>query len=115
MKAQTVAPSLAGHEAINPADRLATLFDDHYARLYRLARRLVPSADDALDLVQETFVRVARSGTPVPAGAAAEEAWLVRTLINIQRDAWRKAVVRTRLDPRPSGIPNPEAAWVAKT
>ena len=41
----------------NPADRLAALFDSHHDRLYRLARRLSPSADDALDLVQETFLK----------------------------------------------------------
>jgi Sigma-70 region 2 len=37
------------------ADRLSALFDAHHDRLYRLARRLVPSVDDALDLMQETF------------------------------------------------------------
>jgi DNA-directed RNA polymerase specialized sigma24 family protein len=41
--------ALPGH----PADRLSTLFDAHYDRLYRLARRLVPHVDNALDLVQE--------------------------------------------------------------
>jgi RNA polymerase sigma-70 factor, ECF subfamily len=80
----------------NPADRLAALFDAHQARLYRLARRLAPSADDALDLVQETFLKAARSRTSVPFGSASEEAWLVRVLINIRRDQWRKTAVRKR-------------------
>ncbi len=44
----------------DPADRLSALFDAHHKRLYRLARRLAPHADDALDLVQETFLRVLR-------------------------------------------------------
>lgn len=35
----------------SPVERLATLFDVHYDRLYRLARRLTASADDALDLI----------------------------------------------------------------
>lgn len=78
------------------ADRLAALFDAHYDRLYRLARRLAPSADDARDLVQETFLKVARSAGSIPAGAADEEAWLVRVLINVRRDQWRKAAVRRR-------------------
>jgi len=32
-------------------DRVAGLFDAHVERLYRLARRLTPAADDALDLI----------------------------------------------------------------
>lgn len=77
-----------------PADRLAALFDTHYDRLYRLARRLAPTADDALDLVQETFLKIARAPMSVPHGFADEEAWLVRVLVNIRRDQWRKDAVR---------------------
>src|SRR5690242_19433113 len=75
-------------------DRLAVLFDAHEERLYRLARRLSSSADEASDLVQETFLRAARSVTSIPAGAVDEEAWLVRVLVNIRRDEWRKRRVR---------------------
>jgi len=79
-----------------PGDRVAALFDAHEERLYRLARRLASSADEARDLVQETFLRAAASPALVPAGAAHEEAWLVRVLINIRRDEWRRAAVRKR-------------------
>ena len=34
-------------------DRLAALFDAHADRLYRIARRLVSSRDDALNLVRK--------------------------------------------------------------
>ena len=99
-------------------ERLGALFEAHHDRLYRLARRLAPSADDALDLVQETFLKAARSARAVPAGRAGEEAWLVRVLINIRRDQWRKAAIRTRHDwqlGRPSDVDNgPEAALVAR-
>lgn len=78
------------------ADRLTALFDAHADRLYRLARRLVPSADDALDLVQETFLKGARSRESIPYGASHEEAWLVRVLVNIRRDEWRREAVRKR-------------------
>ena len=102
----------------NSVERLASLFDAHQDRLYRLARRLVPSVDDALDLVQETFLRAARFLKSVPVGAAAEEAWLVRVLINIRRDQWRKTSTRTRFDkrfPQREGSgQNPEAALIAR-
>jgi RNA polymerase sigma factor (sigma-70 family) len=81
---------------VEAADRLAALFDAHHERLYRLARRLAPGADDALDLVQETYLKAARSMRSVPAGAPNQEAWLVRVLINIRRDEWRKTAVRRR-------------------
>jgi RNA polymerase sigma factor (sigma-70 family) len=77
-------------------ERLAALFDAHEDRLYRLARRLAASADDADDLVQEAFLRAARFPGSVPTGHAKEEAWLVRVLVNIRRDQWRKAAVRRR-------------------
>src|SRR3954463_14522244 len=95
------------------AERLAALFDAHYERLYRLARRLAPTADDALDLVQETFLKAARSPRAVPVGLPGEEAWLVRVLINIRRDQWRKAAVRRRHDQtigHPSGVDSGQEA-----
>jgi RNA polymerase sigma-70 factor (ECF subfamily) len=84
--------------AQTPTDRIAALFDAHHARLYRLARRLVPTADDARDLVQEAFLKAARSPGSVPSGHSDEEAWLMRILVNIRRDQWRKAAVRKRYD-----------------
>jgi RNA polymerase sigma-70 factor (ECF subfamily) len=78
------------------SDRLAALFDAHEDRLYRLARRLAASTDDANDLVQETFLRAAKSLRSVPTDPAKEEAWLIRVLVNIRRDEWRRAIVRRR-------------------
>jgi RNA polymerase sigma-70 factor, ECF subfamily len=109
--------------ANDPADRLLALFDSHHVRLYRLARRLVPRRDDALDLVQETFLRAARSPDAVPVGARNEEAWLVRVLINIRRDQWRHAAVRDRFSQHSNASGsestsfgcNPEPAIIAHT
>jgi RNA polymerase sigma-70 factor (ECF subfamily) len=96
MTGSALAMAMAG-DAPRPATaRLSELFDSHHQRLYRLARRLSQSTDEARDLVQETFLRAARSPDSVPSGAAREEAWLVRVLINIARDGWRRTAVRNR-------------------
>jgi DNA-directed RNA polymerase specialized sigma24 family protein len=77
-----------------PADRTSALFDAHHVQVYRLARRLASSADHALDLMQDVFLRVARDPSRVPHGAEAEQRWLLRVTMNLQRDQWRKADVR---------------------
>ena len=101
------------------SDRLAVLFDTHEDRLYRLARRLTASGDEARDPVQDTFFKAARSLTSVPDGPASEEAWLVRVLVNIRRDEWRKTAVRRRaaatLRAEPASYPSTlESALIAK-
>lgn len=78
------------------AVRVGALFDLHHQRLFKLARRLSRCPEDAHDLVQETFLRAARSPRSIPVGLSNEEAWLVRVLINICRDRWRQLAVRTR-------------------
>jgi RNA polymerase sigma-70 factor (ECF subfamily) len=122
MNKQCVVPALPVIADAAPVERLAALFDAHYDRLYRLGRRLAPSTDDALDLVQETFLRAARRPKSIPAGVTNEEAWLVRVLINIRRDQWRKESVRARhreaavQDGRhDSSARSPEAGLIART
>jgi RNA polymerase sigma-70 factor (ECF subfamily) len=101
------------------AARIGALFDLHHQRLFRLARRLSRNPDDARDLVQETFLRVARSPRSIPEGTPNEEAWLVRVLINICRDRWRQTAVRTRarVQGHVSAEPafNPEPHLIAKS
>lgn len=109
-------PDAARPIEADPSSRLGRLFDSHHARLYRLARRLSASRDDALDLVQETFTRAAARLATVPDDADREEAWLVRVLVNVQRDEWRKRKVRaehrvrSRVD---EAGPDVEAARIA--
>jgi RNA polymerase sigma-70 factor (ECF subfamily) len=91
------------------AARVGALFDAHHQRLLRMARRLCAGAEDARDVVQETFLRAARSPASIPPGAPNEEAWLVRVLINICRDRWRQSAVRTRA--RLAGRVSREAAF----
>jgi len=113
-------PTDAAESGSSATDRLAALFDIHHPRLFRLARRLSRDADQARDLVQETFLRAARSPRSIPAGDAAAS-WLVRVLVNIQRDEWRRKAARKRLDPEgeaESARPVPadgEASFVAKS
>jgi len=113
---------LARETADNPpSTRLADLFDLHHQRLYRLARRLTHTREEAQDLVQETFLRVARSPSGVPAGPRSEEAWLVRVLVNVCRDQWRRKSSRRRLDEKyqatagPMATRDPESALVAQS
>ena len=102
MSEQHVLGVLQGAErAADSTERLAELFQAHGDRLYRLARRLTTTADEARDLVQDTFVRAATKLGSVPDAAADAEAWLVRVLVNLRRDQWRKAAVRTRLPAEP--------------
>jgi RNA polymerase sigma-70 factor (ECF subfamily) len=94
--------------------RLSALFEAHVDRLYHVARRLVPSADDALDLVQETFLKAARAEA-IPHGREDEQAWLVRVLVNIRHDQWRKETVRRKHRSVLEGVAqadDPERAFV---
>ena len=119
MTGEAATVATANHDAGAAADRLGALFDVHHQRLYRLARRMSRSADEARDLVQDTFLRAVRAPASVPWGASAEEAWLVRVLVNICRDRWRQTATRERLD-RSTTMPamaaaDPEAAIVARS
>jgi RNA polymerase sigma-70 factor, ECF subfamily len=96
---EAVAVPVAADSSTSPAERLGLLFDAHHSRLFQLARRLSNSREDARDLVQETYVRAARAIRSIPDGASHEEAWLVRVMINVCRDGWRRTAVRKRLEP----------------
>jgi RNA polymerase sigma-70 factor (ECF subfamily) len=113
----TTAEGVVG-DAAEP--RLGELFETHHRRLYKLARRLVSTPDEARDLVQETFLRAVRAPRSVPWGMPAEEAWLVRVLVNLCRDRWRNQTVQRRFrerydinNPRASA-PAAEAAFIAQ-
>lgn len=117
MTGQAIAMAATDGAGEDFAARLGVLFDTHHARLYRLARRLCNSVEDARDLVQDAFLRAARSPHSIPHGAPNEEAWLVRVLINLARDRWRKRAVEQRALPlQSSATPStstPETAVVA--
>jgi RNA polymerase sigma-70 factor, ECF subfamily len=79
------------------SNRLGSLFEATHQRLFRLGCRMTGDADAALDLVQETFLRAASHPKQLPDTDPAAEAWLVRVLVNLCQDRYRKSSVRTRL------------------
>ena len=70
------------------------LFERHHESHWRLALRLVGNPEIAKDLVQETFLRALDRRLPDDLRSA--EAWLVRTLVNLSRDRYRRLAVRRR-------------------
>jgi len=100
------------------SQRIGDLFDRHHQRLYNLARRLSSDAEEAKDLVQEAFLRAARRPGSLPADDRRAEAWLVRVVVNLCRDRYRRLAVRRRPDvihnldhPEPA---SPESQAVAR-
>jgi RNA polymerase sigma-70 factor, ECF subfamily len=112
-------PAAMDQPAEDPAARLAALFDAHHQRVFRLATRLSRTVEDARDLVQDTFLRASRSPHTIPTGAANEEAWLVRILVNLCRDRWRHAAVHRRAlergDLPGDAMVNPESTLIARS
>lgn len=58
---------------------LQTIVDEHYANLYRFALSLTRSRDDAWDLTQEAFLRIARKRATIRSTHAVKS-WLYTTL-----------------------------------
>ncbi len=115
--AATSAPPAVGGAATDGAARLGMLFDAHHRRLHRLGLRLLGDAEDARDLVQETFLRAARALAQVPNEEPAAEAWLVRVAVNVCRDRHRRQVVRrahTAAMPRDVAGSDEEGARLAR-
>lgn len=69
------------------------IFQAFQPRLFSLALRMTWNRDEALDLVQEAFLRLARAGDRALRGTEAE-AWLMRVVVNLCNDARRRARVR---------------------
>ncbi len=100
------------------SQRIGELFDRHHQRLYNLARRLSSDSEEAKDLVQEAFLRAARRPQSIPDEESRAEAWLVRVVVNLCRDRYRRLAVRRRPEivhnleqPQPA---SPEAQAVAR-
>jgi RNA polymerase sigma factor (sigma-70 family) len=70
-------------------DALAPLMERHHARLYRIALGYLRHADDALDVVQETFVKAFVHASRWDGGSDVAP-WLTRIAVNQAIDTYRR-------------------------
>jgi RNA polymerase sigma-70 factor, ECF subfamily len=75
--------------AAGDREALAPLVERHHARLYRIALGYLRNADDALDTVQETFVKAFQHASRFDTGTEVAP-WLVRIAVNHAIDVYRK-------------------------
>lgn len=87
---------------------LDALYRGFRARVYRWAFALCRSDADAVDSVQEVFLRLLRSGTTFASDSAAA-AWLRRTTARVAIDRWRATRARREL-PRKAAAATDEGA-----
>lgn len=89
---------------------LQTVVDDHYQNLYRFAMSLTRSSDDAWDLTQEAFLRLAKKRSSIRS-AGAVKSWLYTTLyrefLRVAKrgsrfDSWEEAAPVEKIDHEPS-------------
>lgn len=90
-EAELATLSIAGREAA-----FAEIMRRHRQSIFRMVRACVGEADEALDLLQETFVS-AHQALPRYDGARSMRAWLSTIAINKCRDWGRKRTVRRLL------------------
>lgn len=90
---------LMGRLARGDREALGPLMERHHRRLYRIALSYLRDADDALDAVQETFVKAYQNAARWdPSSEVAP--WLVRIAVNHAIDRYRRGR-RRRLSEEP--------------
>jgi RNA polymerase sigma-70 factor (ECF subfamily) len=75
--------------AAGDREALAPLMERHYRRLYRIALSYLRQPDDALDAVQETFVKAFQNANRWD-GSVEAGPWLSRVATNQSIDRWRR-------------------------
>jgi RNA polymerase sigma-70 factor (ECF subfamily) len=74
-----------------PPERLEALYDEHAAGVFCYARSILANEQAAKDVLQEVFVKLARSGLPEVEN---EKAWLYRLAHNAAVDQLRRSATR---------------------
>lgn len=104
---------------------LETLYRDHAPALFRFLIRLTGSEAETKDILQEVFVRLAKSGGPDGA-IVSPRSWLFRLAHRIAIDRHRREETRDRYEnlarqeltsaaPTPTGASEADAAWLQTT
>lgn len=88
---------LMGRLAAGDRDALQPLMERHSRRLYRIALAYLRRPDDALDVVQETFVKAFRNATRWDPGSEVAP-WLTRIAVNQSIDTYRRGRRRLALE-----------------
>lgn len=87
---------------------VSQLYRQHRARALAIARRIVGDEDDAEDVVQDVFTRLARKPEGFN-GRSAWTTWLHRVMVNSSINWLRARKRREKLSHEPSETPSPEA------
>ncbi|WP_408891746.1 RNA polymerase sigma factor [Myxococcus faecalis] len=95
------------HAAAIDLPPLTQLYNEHRARALAIARRIVGDADDAEDVVQDVFARLAWK-SPGYGGRAAWTTWLHRVMVNSSINWLRARKRRERLSHDPAEPLSPE-------
>jgi len=75
--------------AAGDRDALTPLMERHHLRLYRLALGYLRNPEDALDVVQEAFVKAFQNASRWD-GSVEAGPWLSRVAVNLSIDRWRR-------------------------
>lgn len=85
------------------------IFDRYAPRLFRVVRRQVASADDANDIVQQTFLQLHRARADFHQGARLRP-WLFTIALNLKREFFRKRGRRPEAPLELDGRSDPSSA-----
>lgn len=97
--------------ALIPFPSFTEMYRQYYSRALAIARKIVGDADDAEDVVQDVFVRLAQRPSGFD-GRASCGTWLHRVMVNSSINWLRARKRRERLQHEPEAPTSPETQAV---